>query len=456
VRIAVATSYAWCVGIWKRLLDEGNDVRVWRGQYKGGSPALLTSHRLVGKGIVPLCDSWGELLEWCKAGARAGEPTIMLFDANKLGKLADEARAAGVHVLGGGTFMDRLEEDRALGRDLAAANGIASPESMPFASVDDCLAFAESGKLNHAVYWKTDTYLEGDATHKCDDAEELIEYLYMVKRRFGSHMPCALEEKLPGFALSTARWWNGKAWVGPYQADLERKSFLPDGVGPSTGCAINAVTFYEEDEPDIAYALKWPAFASHFIKHNAPPGLYDINAIVQDGKAFFLEWTPRFGYDSEPVGQLLYPDYGRWLWYVATGQGDDVAPPVRKTIALSIRMSVPPAPWEHGERDEKGSAVGTFVRGETGDLWGGPFIAYELQQGERTLEVAGPEGAVGLSAAVGGRVSSLAKDVIAFAKDEMNVPGLMFWPSGVRKAIWEDAAACEENGITDLPTGLRA
>lgn len=449
MRIGVASSFACGVGLWKRLADEGAEVKVWRGDYKADSPTLLTSHRLVGEGIVPLTDSWHDLAAWVK---ETTGPALLLFDSSGLGKLADEARGMGIRVVGGGTFCDRLEKDRAFGREIAHAAGMESPDVLEFASIDACLDFAKGGKLDRAVYWKTDSYIEGDATHRCQDAEELVDYLTWIKKRARANQSCILEECLDGFALSTARYWNGSAWLGPYEWTLERKAHMTGDVGPATGCALNAVGFYEAEVPAIAKALHWDALAEAWLAHEAPPGYYDANAIVFDGEAKFLEWTPRIGWDSGPTSYGLLDDLSAFLWRLASGQGD--AEPERGEIALGLRLTVGPAPWEHGERDEKGSCVGVPVRGDTGDLWSEGFFGYQLQVDEDGLAVAAPEGLVGLSVAVGDKTSALAEEVVSFARDCLRVPGLQY-RCDIGEAVREDAEKCADEGFGDnLPSGL--
>jgi hypothetical protein len=432
---------------------------VWRGQCDAsGKPSLNHNQKRVGEGLVPLTDSWHDLLAWAKNGLRTGEPTIMLFDSTAstkggLGGLADDARGYGLPVIGAGKFSDRLEMDRGFGRSVATSAGIASPPSMQFPSVDACLAYARSGKLAHEVYWKTDTYIDGDSTHKCADAEDLVDYLEMVKRR-GHNVACMIEECLDGFALSTQRWWNGRAWVGPYQWDFEHKAFMPGDVGPSTGCAWNAVGQYDDDMPKIAQMLNWDGLTAAFTKAQAGAGVYDINAIIMEGEAYFLEWCGRFGYDSEAAATYLYADYSRWLWYVATGQGEDAAPK-RDEFALTVRLTVPPAPFEHIEQGDDGSAVGVYVRGDVGDLWSGSFFGYELMHTAETgLAVGAPEGLVGLSCAVGTVASDLADEAMEWPKENLRVPGLSYWRVGVGDSLKKDAERCADNGVDDFDHGV--
>jgi hypothetical protein len=107
----------------------------------------------------------------------------------------------------------------------------------------------------------------------------------------------------------------------------------------------------------------------------------------------------------------------------AVAYGHDVPEPYEE-LAYSVRLSIPPYPWEHGKKDEKGTADGTQLRGVDG-LWDGNFIAYQVRLGEdqSCLEVAGPEALVGLTLAVGDELPALHKEVIDYAKKKLKVSG---------------------------------
>jgi len=415
MRFAIASGFGCALSWWARLQDEGHDVLVWIGEETStGGPKTMYSHRSVGEGLVPRTDSWMELM------AFAREPdTIMLFDSSGLGGLAEQARKAGITVVGGGKFCDRLEKDRGFGQEIAEQAGAQLPPYQEFGSFGECLNAARS--MDKPMYFKSDRYVDSDATHGADTGEEMAEYLEGLIKKYGAHGKCILQEKIDGVPLSTARWWNGRDWVGPYQATYENKKFMNDNVGTATGCSFNVVWFYQH-EPEIARQLGWDNLTEAFRKNNAPPGIYDINCIVaEDGTAYFLEWTPRLGYDSEMTSFRLLPDLGEFLHAVAYGH--DVPEPYEE-LAYSVRLSIPPYPWEHGKKDEKGTADGTQLRGVDG-LWDGNFIAYQVRLGEdqSCLEVAGPEALVGLTLAVGDELPALHKEVIDYAKKKLKVSG---------------------------------
>ena len=65
-------------------------------------------------------------------------------------------------------------------------------------------------------------------------------------------------------------------------------------------------------------------------------------------------------------------------------------------------------------------------------MWDGRFIPYAVRAGkdENTLEVAGPEGCVGLAADTGDAIDDIHDRVIEYAKDVLQVRGLQFRTDG--------------------------
>lgn len=389
MRIDIASGFACGLAWWQRLVAEGHSVRVW---------IEPSSHRTIGDGIVPKAT---------RAEIEASTADVILFDSSGMGEMADALRKRGRLVVGGGSFCDRLEKDRGFGQRIAEEAGARLPLFEEFPSFDAALGRSRE-LVGVGTFFKSDRYLDGDATHGADDGAEMAEYLEGLCRRYGAHGKCILQEKVEGVPLSTARWWNGRDWVGPFEGTYENKKFMNDDVGPATGCSFNAVWFYG-GTPRIAEQLGWDRLAVAFRSYDAPPGIYDINAIVtEDGDAYFLEWTPRLGYDSEMTALALMPDLGGWLHAVAAGHdigewSDD--------FALSVRLSVPPYPWEHAKKTDKGSADGIGL-----SMLPAGFVPYCVRQGPDTMEMAGPEGIVGLVCAVGDDLSEMGEAVLEEAK----------------------------------------
>jgi len=448
VRVALVSPFGCSVSFAARLRDEGAAVKLFVDRGKGRDRTGLGK---VGTGIVETADGWDEILAWAKEPAG---PTLMLFDGSGMGDKADEARKAGLHVIGGSRFCDRAEKDRPFGAALAEEMGAILPDTSEFTTVSDAIAYAaDLGET--PTYFKSNRYLDADATYGARDGEDLAEYLTHIRARYGDHMRCIVQDKIDGVSISTAAWFNGREFILPHAGTIEHKKFLSDDLGPSTGCALNVTWFYPESSErgsTIGDALGFDKLAEILRRHEAPPGIYDANAVVDDeGDPFFLEWCCRYGWDSEPTGMRLFGEYSRFLWFLATGQGDPGPISEPGTLAYSIRLSVPPYPCEEIKADDKESPIGTPVRGADG-LWNGHFVGYQLMADRHGLAVAAPEGIVGLSLAVGRKMSVLNERVVRFAKDEMRVPGLQFRTDGA--AVIKADAAKLGKVLDDLPEGL--
>jgi len=394
-------SIAWA----RRLCDEGTSVLVYRAK---------PSAKRIGDGLVPVATSREEWFAW----GMADHQTIWFFDCTNNGHIPDRLRAQGRLVVGGGSFMDRLEMDRAFGQKFAETNGILVPPTKSFSSVTAAIAYMKSTKQQEVGdggwAWKPDRDL-GCSVTLVDDAEKVISSCErLVIPRFGDSVKCIVQERVPGVALSTARWWNGMSWTGPYEGTLEEKKFMDGDMGPATGCSLNTVWFYLEATPKIASALKWDDLALGMRKNNAPPGLYDINAVVNKQGAWFLEWTPRLGIDSELTSQLAFTSLSSVLYQIATGGEIDHLVDVSQGYH-GVRVSVPPYPTENDALKGAKISMGSPVNGVT-SLWHGDFVMAGLMHDKEGLAVGNDFGYVGTAVSRNRQVNAGFEQIAATIK----------------------------------------
>ncbi len=445
----IVSEFGCGVGLWKHLVSLGHSVTVHIG-CKNGGPKICS--RFVGDGIVDKIDSWAKFRDEALEFHRNVGDTYAIFDSSgeeDTGRYAEELRAHGVPTLCSGKFAERIERERDFSMEMMKLNGTDVPEYQMFHTISETIqhvwhnrhkGLVLNGKVHEKLYFKSNAFMGCDATRSCDTPEDLIRFLRNLRKNSADKRVNMLQEMVDGPAISTGRWWNGKAWVGPYLGTIEKKKTFADDIGPSTGCSLNAVWFYPEAEPAIAKALKWEKLASTFLKYEAPPGWYDINAILKDGRAWFLEWTPRFGWDSEATSlPLLYENLADWFKYIATGVAVGRLG-LSNQIAYAVRLGVPPYPWEHAERDAKGTAVGVAVWGKPLQKLSGEtgFIAFELKKSgfAKEYEVAAPSGIVGLACATGPKMSELHKKVMETIKEIKTSSALVYRSDG-------DEAVCE-------------
>lgn len=402
MRVAAVDSWGCATSWWLRLLSEGVDVNVYVDP---------DSHnQTVGDGLVPKETSYDRLVAW--AHERPAE-TIVLFCQSKYGEKAEALRKDGLYVVGGGAFEDKLETDRQFGQDLARAAGCNVPAFKAFRSCSEGIDFYRNQREGGC--FKTDEYLESDATQVCKSAQQLVEYLKHLRERYRDRLKFIVQEVIGGKGsvdIDINRWWNGREFVGPYGMTLEHKRFMAGELGPSTGCAVNC--FWWDEGPELAETVHFENFAPLFTSMDATPGIYALNFRISDddGQPYFLEWTPRLGFDSEPTAALLYGSLAEFLWCVGTGQGGTT---LSYDLAFSTRLTVPPYPYETVHADEEHTAKGIPLPNDLGDLHSPPFLAYQVarEDGEG-LYVASAEGIVGLAAAVGDNLASMGAAVNEF------------------------------------------
>jgi phosphoribosylamine--glycine ligase len=417
-RVAYWTEEGVTLSWARRLLDEGTDVLVYtRKPHAKGN----------GEGIVPRATSVGQWEAW---GAQDPN-TIWFCDCTDSGDYFDGLRKQGRLVVGGGSFMDRLENDRDYGLRFSAQNGIDVPPTKQFgsvrAAVDHMRSTTEQAVGDGGWAWKPNRNL-GTAYSLCGEPDEVTrDCERMVIPKFGDRVAAVVQERVPGVALSTARWWNGKAWTGPYEGTIEDKAFMDGGIGPSTGCSLNTLWFYEDESPKIAQALRFEEMALEFRAKQAPPGIYDINAIVNERGAFALEFTPRLGIDAELVSHRAFTSLTEVLERLATG--GDIDDLVRIGTAYhAVRVSVMPYPCEDKKLADLNIPVGLPVGGLT-SLWAGDFAFAGLRFKDSQFEIADPYGFVGTTLALGRDVHA-AYRALKRSCEAIDVPGLQYRTDG--------------------------
>jgi phosphoribosylamine-glycine ligase len=447
VRIALIDPEGCLVCFPRRMLDEGADVMYYVHPNEAST---------VGDNLVPKTSSMHQLLWWCKQ-----EPSIAFFLGSGMGKGvhtgapdkrvpvgADDFRKAGVLVVGGGSFCDRLEHDRLFGEEIAREIGCKLPKTFAFETVSEAIKHVTEHDED-GWFFKSDKYLSADAT--CGGTgEPLIRNLERIRKNHGDRIPNIVQEKIEGVALSTACWWNGMTFVRPFEGTIEYKKAYNGNLGPGTGCAANVVWMYRQDAPRIVAQQGWDKLGKIFFSNNAPPGIYDINAIAtESGETYFLEWTPRLGIDSEPTSFRLWNgSSAEILTRLARGTLAEI--PVTGQLGYSVRLGVPPYPFEGYDKD-KGSAMGAPIIGEDGH-WDGNFISYAVRaNADGKLEVGDRLGLVGLSLQTGTKLSVLHDKALDYAKT-LEIQGLGYRTDALTY-MKKDAASLRKGGF-EVPGGL--
>ena len=443
MRFAFYDAYGGALSFVARVLDEGHDALLYIDPGKPYQDDLLH----IGEGLVPKEQDFEAWNEWCKQ-----PDTIVVFcgnseDNDNTAVRADSLRAAGVPTIGGGKFCHKLEHDRLFGTEIAERAGAMIPPFEEFNSLSECKKWAQ--KLGDVeVYFKSDKFIDSDATYGAKNGDDLVTFLDYLGTKTKNNIHCIVQQKIDGVAYSTGQWWNGQAFIGPFEQTIEHKKLMNGDVGPSTGCSMNVVWFAPTSK--AADSLGWENLATIFRENQAPPGLYDINAVIdKKGQAWFLEWTPRFGYDSELTSFRLISDLSALFRAATLG---DCSVGVSSDLAYAVRLAIPPYPYAHVNWADKHTPVGTPVP-EVDGIWDGNFIGVGLMEDEGQLVTASTDGFVGLTYAQGDTLEALHGEAMEFAKN-IRCPGLMYRTDG-DKTLGKDAEELHKAGINVHPGMLK-
>jgi len=393
-----------------RLWKEGNDVAVYihnpryRHNYDGMIPkaTLKTLPRIVREKEAFVFDMVAPVEH---KRDRALHKVFGVKGDSLFGPIADTLRKQGKAIIGSSRFTDKMELDRQLGSTMVQKLGLHTPRSKAFNSLSAGAAFLRKAKGLWA--FKPFENQDLDLTYVEKYPGELVAKL---ENEYPQRLPDGtgflLQEKIDGVEISTEAWWNGSEW-GLFNHTIEDKTLMNDNLGPRIGSATNTVWLKQRRGllNDVFEAL------TPIVQSAGYAGPVDINAIVGQGgkKTYFLEWTPRLGYDAiycllslleDPIGQLIeYVAGGSKKPQLQTGQ-----------FGSSIRVSIPPYPYENPELLEL--AQGIQISGAAEDLW------LEDVKQERNLNMvcAGSDGVIGVAAASGRTIKESVNGAYAKAK----------------------------------------
>lgn len=260
---------------------------------------------------------------------------LILFDMAGLGKTADALKSQGRLVLGGGALNDNLELNRDYGEKVASKlTSLKVPRTERFETPAKLLDFLE--KSSKAVVVKPLGNAETVFTLVSSDPTNRT--LSGLVQSYGDKLcPCITQEKIDGVEVSTEGWFAQGKWQA-LNHTIEHKRFLEGDIGPQTGCMGNIVWACEEDEL-VKQAL---IPLTQFLTKAEYCGPLDINCIVTEEDAYFLEFTPRFGYDAfQALTELYKGSTFEFLWKAACGSGDIT---LSEDYAIAVRLSFPPYP----------------------------------------------------------------------------------------------------------------
>ena len=339
-------------------------------------------------------------------GLKAGLPSVF-------GPVADKLKKEH-KVIGASALTEDLELDRHKGIELAEKMGFAIPEMQDFKRLKDGAKFLE-GRKDLWVF-KPENNQDIDLTYVEKFPGELLTKIieeYTV--RIGDKCDFILQKKIDGTEVSTEVWTAG----GPvhFNQTIENKRLMDAELGPAIGSQSNTVRMKKDDNGVIVGPLT--KMANHLKSNYTGP--IDANCIIKGGVPYFLEWSPRFGWDA--LYCLLTLVKGKLADFFV----NDFKVDFHDGYAASQRLSIPPYPYGTSNlRTMYAKDVSIIGRLEDYPLFWGQDL-YD----DGGLKCAGADGILGVVAARGktleeawGRVYNAIKKVKVCSYVQYRTDGL--------------------------------
>ena len=272
------------------------------------------------------------------------DPDVIVFDATGCGEVADKLKKQGYCVFGGGSYHDRIENDRKFGLELMKKAGIQIPPTWNFNSTKDAMKFIQNKQDRYVLKLnETAGYFPAYVSKVVEDLVITLEHL-SSENLFDDSNGFVLQKFIEGYEISIEGWFNGEVFLPKcYNHCLEDKNFMPGGHGPSIGNAGCIIAGGKNvDEQTINELEKLVPY----LQENDYRGAIDIAFIKdKDDVLWALEFCARIGYVSiEPFMEVYDGDFGELLMAIASGE--DVDGKVMDQFGIGVRLSIPPYPME--------------------------------------------------------------------------------------------------------------
>jgi phosphoribosylamine-glycine ligase len=345
---------------------------------------------------------------------------IIIIDECGFAEQARTWRRRGYPVVGGNP-AEQWEEDRAIGADLMDQCGLLTPETHTFPNVDRALSFLQSPDGEGEWFFKADD-APAHLTRNAKSAAMMRRFLVWAAWQLKGNPKFLLQRKVHGTEVDIDVWTNGRAVTLPHEIDLEEKYAQAGNIGPRTGCQSNVLF----DCEDRIVAQTIGCFEDALIDSKYV-GVSALNCIVTPtGAIYGLEFSNRLGYDATQAWLARIPgDVGEQLAEFAAGTLDAWETYPDRPFALTLKLSVPPAPLDDdgAAREFRGAPLDNSLLDDTADVVFYPEDVALDPQGD--LIFAGTEGNLGCLAAVGPSLPVLRQLVVERARS-FDIDNLQF------------------------------
>jgi phosphoribosylamine--glycine ligase len=416
-----------------RLAKAGHEVRVFIES--------TDSHDIFG-GMIHRIDDWRRELPWIKAAGRQG---VILFESALKGEIQDDLRRDGYQVIGGSSYGDRLESDRAFGQETLRDLGLQTAQSREFTDFDAAIAFVNASPARYVM-----KHNGADAARTCnyvgemDDGADIIALLRLRRtQHVESVIPkFVLMDYVAGVEVGVGAYFNGERFLFPACMDWEHKRFFPDDLGELTGEMGTIVTYRGADKIFSATL----ALMADKLRAGKYCGYINLNLIANERGLWPLEFTSRFGYPGYAICEALHLE--RWhTIFTKLLQRTATHISTRSGYAAGIVLTLPPFPYTHGYAElSKGTPL--QFRSAMTECQRQHLHLCEVESRNGQLVASGTTGCIAVATAAASSIDEARIQAQALAK-QVVVPNLRYRKDIGQKLIDQDFSTLRDLGYID-------
>ena len=228
---------------------------------------------------------------------------LIIYEDGSCNDEPKQLRAQGLSVIGRDKLTDRLETDRVWASELAKKCGLKVPEMIGVSSFEEIreVINKKKGKWVLKQCGKIDTIKGLNFVAKMDNSEDLLDFVSIMEQNWieGVKPDFVLQEKIEGYEFATGSYWNGKEFMKDKDGDeiceenWEHKPLFPGNMGESTGEQFTVMQYTKAKYSKLF--METLDKCRPLLKQLDFKGDFDINCIVNEKGAYFLEFTPRMG-----------------------------------------------------------------------------------------------------------------------------------------------------------------
>jgi phosphoribosylamine---glycine ligase len=318
--------------LYLRLLAEGHEVKIHITN-------PLCQDTLAG--LVAHVPDWRAELGWLR---ESGDEGMILFEnaAEHRGQLQDELRLDGFHVVGGSSYGDRLENDRAFAQRVLGTLGLPICPVHEFSDRQRAIAFLQDHPGRYVL--KFNGPRESFVGRLADGRDVLA---FLAGLASASTESFILMQHVEGIEMGVGAYFNGERFLQPSCLDWEHKRFFPGDLGENTG-EMGTVVTYERTMRfhDLTLARMEP-----LLRAGGYCGYINLNTIVNKDGIWPLEFTCRFGYPGYAIlDPLQQTTWGSLFHSMVTRSSRMVV--TRAGFSVGIVLTTPPFPYARPAVDE--------------------------------------------------------------------------------------------------------